>query len=369
MNTFQSFVLKESRHILRDRQTLTVLLMLPVVMVLLFGYAIRTDVEDVRTIIVDQAQDSYSSELIRKIRATSSLKQVALMPTTNDVEPMLRRGDADLAVLIPQDFASQFQHGKAAIMVISDGINANYAKTVESYMAGVIQAWQAEKIGGRPRVQPKIQTVMRMRFNPTLASENLFVPGLLAFVLTLVSALMTAISIAKEKETGTLELLLVSPLKPLQIVVGKVFPYLLLAFINALTTLVVAWIAFRVPLEGSLVFLLFCTFVYVLVSLALGVMISTKAPDQRTAMLASLLGLMLPTLALSGFIFPISSMPVWLQPVTRIVPATWYIVIVRGIMLKGVGFIVLWKELLVLLGMAVVLLGISARNFPDRIEN
>ncbi len=366
MNTFRSFVLKESRHILRDRQTLTVLLMLPVVMVLLFGYAIRTDVENVRTIIVDQAQDSYSSELIRKIRATTSLKQVALLPTSNNVEPMLRRGDADLAVLIPQDFANQFQRGTAVVMVISDGTNANYAKTVESYMAGVIQAWQAEKAGGMS--QPPIQTVMRMRFNPTLASENLFVPGLLAFVLTLVSALMTAISIAREKETGTLELLLVSPLKPLQIVVGKVFPYLLLAFINALTTLGVAWIAFRVPLEGSLVFLLFCTFIYVLVSLALGVLISTKAPDQRTAMLASLLGLMLPTLALSGFIFPISSMPVWLQPVTRIVPATWYIVIVRGIMLKGVGFLVLWKELLVLMGMAVLLLGISARNFPDRIE-
>lgn len=364
MNTFQSFVIKESRHILRDRQTLTVLLMLPVVMVLLFGYAIRTDVEDVRTIIVDQAQDSYSSELIRKIQATSSLKQVALLPTSSNVEPMLRRGDADLAVLIPQDFARQFQRGSATVMVVSDGTNANYAKTVESYMAGVIQAWQSEKTGG----QPMIQTAMRMRFNPTLASENLFVPGLLAFVLTLVSALMTAISIAREKETGTLELLLVSPLKPLQIVVGKVFPYLLLAFINALTTLLVAWVAFRVPLEGSLFFLLFCTFVYVLVSLALGVLISTKAPDQRTAMLASLLGLMLPTLALSGFIFPISSMPVWLQPVTHIVPATWYIVIVRGIMLKGIGILVLWKEVLVLMGMAVVLLGISARNFPDRIE-
>lgn len=365
MTTFQSFVLKESRHILRDRQTLVVLLMLPVVMVLLFGYAIRTDVEDVRTIIVDQAQDSYSSALIHKIQATASLKQVALLPTSERVEPMLRRGEADLALLIPGDFAQQFQRGAATVMVLTDGANANYAKTVESYVAGVIQAWRAENTGA----PVLIKTEMRMRFNPTLASENLFVPGLLAFVLALVSALMTAISIAREKETGTLELLLVSPLKPLQIVVGKVFPYLLLAFINALTTLIVAWVAFQIPLRGSLFFLLFCTLVYVLVSLALGVLISTKAPDQRTAMLAALLGLLLPTLALSGFIFPISSMPGWLQPITRIVPATWYIVIVRGIMLKGVGLVVLWKELLVLLGMAVVLLGISARNFPDRIDS
>jgi len=208
-----------------------------------------------------------------------------------------------------------------------------------------------------------------MRFNPTLASENLFVPGLLAFVLTLGSALMTAISIAREKETGTLELLLVSPLRPLQIVVGKVTPYLLLAFTNAVTTLVVAWVAFRVPIEGSLVFLLAASLLYVLVALAIGVFISTKSADQRAAMMATLLVLLLPTLALSGFVFPISSMPAFLQPVTNVVPATWFIRIVRGIMLKGLGVEMLWKELLVLGGMAVVLIAISTRSFSDRLDS
>ncbi len=365
MNTFHSFVLKETRHILRDRQTLTVLLMLPVVMVLLFGYAIRTDVEDVRIVIVDGSQDARSAELIRNLHATTSLKPVAVQTTTTGVEDLLRRGEVDAALLIPHDFAFRFSRGRAEVMVLTDGTNANYAQTVESYVSGVIRAWQAD----RASFSPPIRIATRMRFNPTLESENLFVPGLLAFVLTLISALMTAISIAREKETGTLELLLVSPLKPLQIVVGKVAPYLILAFINAVTTLVVAWIAFRVPVRGSLFFLLVCSLIYVLVSLALGVLISTRAPDQRSAMLVTLLGLLLPTLALSGFIFPISSMPGWLQPVTQVVPATWFIIIVRGIMLKGAGVPALWQELLVLAVMALVLLAVSARNFPNRIEN
>jgi len=364
MGTFRSFILKETRHILRDRQTLTVLLMLPVVMVLLFGFAIRTDVEEIRIVIVDAAQDARSADLIRKLNATPALQPIAVRTVTAGVEAMLRRGDADAAVLLPEDFADHFARGTADVMILTDGLNANYAQTVETYIFSVIRAWQAETAGGRPL----IHTTTRMRFNPTLASQNLFVPGLLAFVLTLISALMTAISIAREKETGTLELLLVSPLRPLQIVVGKVTPYLILAFINALTTLAVAWIAFRVPLHGSLTLLLLASLIYVLVSLALGVLISTKSPDQRTAMLGTLLGLLLPTLALSGFIFPISSMPVWLQPVTNVVPATWFIVIARGIMLKGAGLAILWKELLVLVGMALMLLAISARSFPDRIE-
>ncbi len=364
MGTFYSFVRKETRHILRDRQTLTVLLLLPVVMVLLFGFAIRTDVQDVRIVIADPSNDARSAELIRKLYATPSLAPVAVVPTTHNVEAMLRRGDADAALLLPDDFARQFARGNADVMILTDGTNANFAQSIEGYIRAVVQGWQAEISGG----QPLIQTTTRMRFNPTLASENLFVPGLLAFVLTLVSALMTAISIAKEKETGTLELLLVSPLKPLQIVVGKVAPYLLLAFINAVTTLVVAWLAFRVPFNGSLLLLLATSLLYVLVALALGVLISTKAPDQRTAMLTTLLGLLMPTLILSGFIFPIASMPGWLQPATNIVPATWFIIIVRGIMLKGIGLALLWKEVLVLVGMAVILLVISARTFPDRIE-
>ena len=363
MSAFRSFVVKETRHILRDRQTLAVLLLMPVAMVLLFGFAIRTDVQDVRTIVVDPSRDARSAELTRALASTPALRLVGVYPSVASVEPLLRSGEAAVALVLPTDFARRFGRGTAEVLVVSDGTSANYAASAEGYVRTVVQQWAAEAGGGAPVVR----TATRMRFNPTLASENLFVPGLLAFVLTLVSALMTAISLAKEKETGTLEVLLVSPLRPFQIVVGKVVPYLVLAFVNAVSALGVAWLVFGVPVRGSLGLLLAAALVYVLVSLAIGVVISSRTPDQRTAMMGALLGLLLPTLALSGFIFPIASMPGWLQPVTNLIPATWFILIARGVMLKGVGLAVLWKEVLVLCVFAVVLLAAGARSFNDRI--
>ncbi len=363
MSPFRSFVLKETRHILRDRQTLAVLVAMPVVMVLLFGYAIRTDVQNVRLVVVDAARDARSESLTQALAATTALHLVGVRANVNAIEPLLRAGEADVALVLPAHFARRFADGTADVLVVSDGTNATYAATAESYVRGVVQAWAAQN-GAR---MPLIRTATRMRFNPTLASENLFVPGLLAFVLTLVSALMTAISLAREKERGTMEVLLVSPLRPLQIVAGKVAPYLALAFGNALTTLAVATFVFGVPVRGSVVLLLAAALVYVLASLALGVLISSRTPDQRTAMMGTLLGLLLPTLALTGFVFPIASMPGWLQPVTNIVPATWFILVARGVMLKGAGLALLWKELLILCGFAAVLLTAAARSLNERL--
>ncbi|MEM6783156.1 MAG: ABC transporter permease [Bacteroidota bacterium] len=364
MTAFWSFVRKETRHILRDRQTLAVLLLMPVAMVLLFGYAIRTDVEGVRVLVVDPSRDVRSTDLTQAVASTTALRLVGVEASVGGVEPRLRAGEADVALVLPVDFARRYARGTAEVLVVSDGINANFASSAESYVRTLVQQWSASQGGGAPIVR----TAVRMRFNPTLASENLFVPGLLAFVLTLVSALMTAISIAREKESGTMEVLLVSPLRPLQIVVGKVAPYLVLAFVNALTALAVARLVFGVPVRGSVTLLLVASLLFVLVSLALGVLISSRVPDQRTAMMSTLLGLLIPTLMLTGFIFPIASLPGWLQPVTNVVPATWYIIIARGVMLKGIGLAVLWKELLILTVMAIVLLAASARSLKDRLE-
>ncbi len=364
MNTLRSFVIKETRHILRDRRTLVVLLALPVAMVLLFGYAIRTDVQNVRLVAVDPARDGRSHDLTRAIAATPALDLVGVYGSSAEVERTFRAGKADVALLIPQEFARRFERGTAEIMILTDGSNPNYAQTVESYVRTALGRWSLEN-GARDGIP--IRVAARMRFNPTLESQNLLVPGLLAFVLALISALMTAISIAREKETGTMEVLLVSPLRPIQIVVGKVAPYLVLAFLDALSVLAIAWAVFRVPIRGSLSLLLVASFVYVLVSLALGVLISTRMHDQRTAMIATLLGLLFPTILLSGFIFPIASLPIWLQPLSTIIPATYYIVITRGIMLKDVGLGVLWPQFAVLLGMAVFLIGVSARSLRDRL--
>ena len=363
MSAFRSFVVKEARHILRDRQTLAVLLVMPVAMVLLFGYAIRTDVRGVRVVVVDPARDARSAALTRAVAATPALRLVGVEARASAVEPLLRRGAADVALVLPAGFGRAVGRGGAAVLVVTDGTNPNYAATAEAYVRRAVAAWAAGAGAG----PPVVRTAVRMRFNPTLASEHLFVPGLLAFVLTLVSALMTAISIAREKETGTLEVLLVSPLRPLGIVAGKVAPYLGLASFNAVTTLAVARVVFGVPVRGSLALLLAASFVYVLVSLALGVLISNRVPDQRSAMMVTLLGLMLPTIVLSGFVFPVGSIPGWLRPVTRAVPATWYILLARGVMLKGAGLAVLWREALVLCAFAVVVLAAAARTFRDRL--
>jgi ABC-2 type transport system permease protein len=275
---------------------------------------------------------------------------------------------------MPAGFAAGFARGDARVLIVSDALDPTRGRTVEAYVTGAVRSWEREAATG---VSPgpagarrgiAVVPVTRMRFNPTLASENLFVPGLLAFVLTIVSALMTAITIARERETGTIEVLLVSPLRPVQVVAAKVLPYVGLAFLNAVSTLIAARVAFDVAIRGSVVLLLAECALYVLVALGLGVLVSSRAPDQRTAMMAVLLGMMLPTMLLSGFIFPISSLPALLRPLTNIIPTTWFIVIARGIMLKGVGLEILWQETLILAGMAAVLLGLSARNLRERLE-
>src|SRR4029079_10398593 len=235
---------------------------------------------------------------------------------------------------------------------------------VASYAGAVVQAYQQETPpprGGTIRIVPSV----RMRFNPTRESSNLFVPGLMAFVLTIISSLMTAITLTREKETGTMEALLVSPLRPWQIIVGKVAPYLLVGFASVIGVIVEARLVFDVPLRGSVPLLLAEGVLFILVSLSLGILISARTDSQRVAMTAALLGTMLPTMILSGFIFPVESMPRVLQYLANVVPAKWFVIIARGIMFKGVGLAYLWTETLVLLAMALVLLGAAARSFHE----
>lgn len=207
-----------------------------------------------------------------------------------------------------------------------------------------------------------------MWYNPTLASVDLIVPGLIALVMTIVSALMTAVSLSREKERGTLEVLLVSPLRPWQIIIGKVLPYIALGFANVATALIAARFVFGVPIRGSIVLLGLESLLYIVVSLSLGVLIASRTSSQRTAMLGTLVGLMMPTIILSGLVIPIASIPAWVRPVTYVVPARWFIVIARGIMLKGVGLAVLWRETAILAAMAVPLLAVSIRSFHVRLD-
>jgi ABC-2 type transport system permease protein len=233
------------------------------------------------------------------------------------------------------------------------------------YASAIVERWHRESVPASGGF--RIDARARMRYNPTLESAHLFVPGLVAFVLTIVSALMTAISITREKETGTMEMLLVSPIRPKAIVAGKVVPYIGLGFVSVLLVLVAARTVFGVPLRGSLLLLLAESVLYIITALALGILISTKVPNQRTAMIAALAGLMMPTLLLSGFIFPLDSLPAVLQWLSYVVPARWFLTIVRGIMLKGAGLATLWQETLILVGMTLFLLVKGSRGLAIRL--
>ncbi|MHB1297158.1 MAG: ABC transporter permease [Gemmatimonadaceae bacterium] len=366
MSALRAFMVKEARHILRDRQTLWILLLLPMAQVVLFGFALRTDVNDVRVAFVDPAPDDATLALRARFAHNGRMSIVTTAPSTAALEPLFRRGALDVAVVLEPDFARRLGDGSgASVLVITDASDPNTGTTMQNYAGAIVRDWQdaAAPPGRAVRIEPRL----RMRFNPTLESVNLFVPGLIALILTLVSTLMTAISLSREKERGTLEVLLVSPLRPWQIIVGKVLPYLLLALANVVTALLVAWLVFGVPFRGSVTLLLAASMLFALVGLALGVLIAAVTSSQIAAMLLALGGTMLPNALLSGMIFPIASLPAALQPVTNILPARWFIVIARGIMLKGVGVAHLWQELAILTVMFVVLMVAAVRKFSPRL--
>lgn len=361
-----AFMAKEIRHILRDRQTLTILLLMPLVQVVLFGYALRSDVQHIRVAFVEPAPDFATTALRSRFRATGRFETVAIARTTAKLEDLFRRGAADLAIVFEPGFGTRVAEGRSARLLLAlDASDPNTAMTMQSYAAAVIAAQEAAWASRRGGV--RLVTDTRMRFNPTLESINLFVPGLIALVLTLVSALMTAISLSREKERGTLEVLLVSPLKPWQIILGKVLPYLALAFANVVTALLAAWIVFRVPFRGSLALLLAASTIFTMISLAIGVLVAAITTSQRAAMLGALLGTMLPSTILSGMVFPIASLPAPLQVVSHVIPAKWFIIVARGIMLKGVGITHLWQELGVMLLMTLILLTLATRSFKPRL--
>lgn len=367
MRPFLGFVRKETLHLLRDRQTLAILILLPVVQVLIFGFAVRTDVREIPIVVVDPTPDVATLELRERVAASERFRLVAVAPSTRELDSQFQEGSVRQALVLPRDVERRLGRGDTlAVQLLTDGSDPNTGGIMQGYATAVLRRWHADATPAARGL--RIEVATRMRFNPTLESAHLFVPGLVAFVLTIVSALMTAISITREKETGTMEMLLVSPIRPAAIVAGKVTPYIVLGFVSVLLVLVAARAVFEVPLQGSLLLLLAESGLYIVTSLALGIVISTRAPTQRTAMLAALAGLLMPTLMLSGFIFPLESLPSPLQALSHIVPARWFLVVVRGIMLKGAGLPTLWQETLILAGITVLLLIAGSRRLTIRLD-
>ena len=368
MKRFFGFLIKEFYHIFRDKRTLLILFGMPAVQILLFGFAITNELKDGKIAILDQSKDYITQEISNKILSSGYFILYEDLQSERDIESAFQRGEIKEVIIFEPKFAEKlYSNGKASIQLIADASDPNLANMIIGYTSSIILDYQ-KGLNKTDIVQPVIKTDIKMLYNPELKSVYMFVPGLMSVILLLVSALMTSISITKEKEMGTMEVLLVSPLKPVQIIIGKVIPYFMLAFVNVLTILALARYVFEVPVTGSLLLLLFESILFIITALSLGILISTISNNQQTAMMISLAGLMLPTIMLSGFVFPIDNMPYILQLLSDLIPAKWFVIIVRGIMLKGSDFSYIWMETAILVGMTLIFLILSIKKFKIRLQ-
>jgi len=367
MKRFAAFVTKEFYHILRDKRTLVILIGMPTVMIMLFGFAITNELKEARVAFFDHSNDPQTLAIQEKILASPYFSLSGQINSPAGIEDIFRDGQTKLVMVFESDFGQRLEKdGQANIQLIADATDPNTASTVVNYAQAIILDYARNIIPQQST--PLINVQSQMRYNPELNGVYYFVPGLIAILLMLVSAMMTSISIAREKETGTMEVLLASPMKPAQIILAKVVPYVLLSFLDAVLILTLGKFVFGVPILGSLGLLLGVTLLFILLALSLGILISTVSPNQQTALLLSLMGLMLPTILLSGFIFPIENMPLPLQVISNIIPARWFIIAVKSIMLKGSGFLLLWKEILIMFGFILFFIAVSVRKFKIRLK-
>lgn len=341
---------------------------MPVVQILIFGFAITNEIKDAQIAVIDNSKDEITREITQKIVSSGYFLINKNLSNYNDIEEIFRSGVIKEVVIFEDNFASKLERDRSAsIQIIADASEPNIANIVVNYTESIIRDYQRSLVKSSA-IPVAIVPEFKMLYNEELKSVFMFLPGAITILLMLISAIMTSISIAREKEIGTMEVLLVSPLKPMQIILGKVFPYIVLSFINAITILLMGYFVFQMPVQGNLILLMLEVLLFIIMALSLGILISTVSRTQQTAMIISMLGLLLPTVLLSGFIFPLENMPVILQVIANIMPAKWFLIIIKALMIKGIGFEYVWKETLILIGMTVIFIGLSVRNFKVRLE-
>ena len=368
MKQFRAFVKKEFYHITRDRRTLLILLGMPVVQILIFGFALSNEVKNARFAVLDQSGDQATKEIVSELDASKYFDFSNSLHSYQDIEKTFRIGAAKIAIVFPPSFYEDLTHfNKAQIQIVTDASDPNTATTLATYANAIIMDYQ-QRLTDNRKLPYTINTSTRMLYNPQLKSSYTFVPGVMAMVLMLVCTMMTAITIVREKESGTMEVMLASPVQPLKIVLAKAVPYLLLSFVNIISILLLSVFILKVPVNGSLILLLAESLLFIITCLSLGLLISTATDSQQTAMFISLLGMFLPTVMLSGFMFPIENMPLPLRLLSQIVPARRYYTIIQAIMIKGLGFLSIVKETAILAGMTLFFLVASIKNFKIRLS-
>lgn len=352
MKQFISFVIKETKHIVRDKRTMLILFGMPIILMLLFGFAITNDVKNVRTVIVMSNTDYATQQVVDRLAASEYFTIIKVVATPAEAEQAIRGQKADMAVVFAQDFASR----KAGFQFIVDAADPNMAQQWSTYATAVIMNTKEGVVN------------TKLLYNPQMKSAYNFVPAIMGTLLILVCAMMTSISIVREKEKGTMEVLLVSPTRPLMIIIAKVVPYLVLAFIILMTILLMATFVLDVPVQGSLFWIFAISTIYILLALSLGLLVSNVAKTQLVALLLSAMVLLMPIIMLSGMIFPIESMPRILQYISTVIPTRYYISAMRKLMIMGVGVEQVFYETMILIGMLIALLSLSLAKFNKRLE-
>ncbi len=367
MKSFIGFVKKEWLHIFRDKRTLLILFGMPIIQVLIFGFGITNEIQNVDIAVLDNSRDEITRKITDKIISSGYYTLKKELKSNMEIEDEFRKGKIKLAIIFEEDFSKNFIHeNNAEIQLLTDATDPNTANTIANYTTSIINDFVREHNLSSP-APLNITTEIRMRYNEELKGAYLFVPGIITVLMMLISAMMTSISLTREKELGTMEVILASPMKPKNVIIAKLLPYLLLSFILGIVILIMGVFIFGVPIRGNLLLLLAEMLLFILTSLALGILISIVSNTQQVALLISLVGLMLPTILLTGFIFPLENMPMWLQVISNIIPARWFMEIVRSIMLKGVGLELLLQETLILVGFTVFFAVLSIKKFKIRL--
>lgn len=368
MKQFVSFIKKEFLHIFRDIRTVLILLGMPIVQIILFGFALTTEVKDAQIAVYDLSKDVSTRQIIQKIQANEYFTLVKYLDSPDQIEQVMKEGKAGMVLVFDSDFhANLLSTGEAAIQIIADATDPNQATTMTNYATSILNQYQQE-MASQQNASIRIVTQTRMLYNPQMEGAYNFVPGVMGMILMLICAMMTSIAIVREKEKGSMEILLTSPVKPIFIIISKAVPYFTLSVVNLIVILLLSVFVLKVPIAGSLFLIFLTSFLFILVALLLGLLISNLAETQVAAMLISGMGLMMPTMLLSGMMFPIESMPMVLQYLSSIMPARWYIEIIKKLMIQGVDGVYILKEFIILVVMILCLLAASLKTFKVRLQ-
>lgn len=369
MKRFLVFVKKEFLHIFRDVRTMVILFLIPAALMLLFGFVVSTDLKNAQVSFLDLSNDDITQKLSDKICSSGFFVRGESVHNYGEIDKVLKGSKTKAVIIFETNFGRKLiSEGNAAVNIITDGSEPNMATMATSYISGIISDYNKQLAGTPATGISLVQPEVRMFYNPALKGQHMFVPGVITMIMILICALMTSITITREKEFGTMEALLVSPLKPIQIILGKIVPYFILSILDVVLILLISWFVFELPIKGNLVLLLFESMLYILMSLSIGILISTVAKTMQQAIFISLIGMLLPTILLSGFIFPIENMPVIYNWISAIIPPRYFVTIMKNLMIKGTGFMYVWKETVILSLFTLAAIIVSMKKFKIRLQ-